>query len=59
MVTDDKYELPMMVCDSIRELSEKTGKTISCLQSLMSHHRRQPDIYKSCRYVRVEIEEET
>ena len=33
VVTADKYELPLMVTDSVRELSKFTGIGINCVYS--------------------------
>lgn len=36
MTTKDKYELPLVVSDSTRELSEKTGVPVNTIRQLMS-----------------------
>lgn len=54
-VTADQYELPELVCDSISELSRKTGFTTSYISSAISKHRR--GLIKKCKFRRVEIEE--
>lgn len=40
LVTKDKYELPIMVCDSPREMAEKLGKSQRAILSALSHHRK-------------------
>lgn len=47
-VTNDKYELPLCVCDSVTELSHKTGYPKSSIHSMLTRHQKG--------WVRVEIE---
>lgn len=54
-VTRDKYELPMAVADSIKELARMIGKEPNRISSSMSHARAKG--YKAT-YVKVEIEDE-
>ncbi len=54
MVQNDKYELPIAVADSIRELAEMTGKPIVTVASSFSRlkdnpQRRKESIYKKVR----------
>ena len=55
VVTSDEYELPLMVCDSARELAEKTGTTknnvISCI------YKQEHGKIKNSRYRRVRNED--
>ncbi len=46
-VTDDKYELPMAVADSVNELAEMTGTTANVIRSSMSKRRKT--------FIRVEV----
>jgi hypothetical protein len=39
-VTKDKYELPVIVADSIEELSEKCDVSVSSIYSAISHSKR-------------------
>ena len=55
MVTRDKYELPLAIADSVRELAEMIGKEPNRISSSMSHAKARG--YKSP-YRRVEIEDE-
>lgn len=34
--TNDKYELPILVTDSVKEMSEKTGRTRSSISTMVS-----------------------
>ena len=37
LVSDDKYELPVIVCDSLDSLAEATGKDKNTIRSAISH----------------------
>jgi len=37
MVSNDKYELPLAVADSVKELAEMTNKTSGTIYSAISH----------------------
>ena len=53
--TQDKYELPIAVADSPKELAEMTGRgTRQTVLSAISHSKNQ----KRSRYHRVEVEDE-
>ena len=56
MVTDDKYELPLCVVDSVKELVEFSGKTYMQICSLMSQHKYGK--IKKATFLSVEVEEE-
>lgn len=56
MVTDDKYELPLCVADSVKELVEFSGKTYMQICSLMSKHKYGK--IKKATFLSVEVEEE-
>lgn len=49
-VTSDKYELPLAVADSKRELAEIQGLSVSAVKSAYS--------LKTKTYVKVEVEDE-
>lgn len=53
-VTQDKYELPVAVADSIAELSKMTGKSATTISSTMYYDRKNG---RQCKYVKVNIEE--
>lgn len=55
LVSSDKYELPLAVADSIRELSALIGVREDAIRSAMSKARKRGN---RCRYVKVVIEEE-
>ena len=38
LVSKDEYELPLAVCDSVYELSKKTGATENTIKSSLSHY---------------------
>ncbi len=39
-VTTDKYELPLAVAESPRELAMMCGTTANCVMSAISHHHK-------------------
>lgn len=45
--TPDKYELPLVVCDSQKELAEKLGTSISNISHLRTRKRRSD---RRCKY---------
>lgn len=54
LVTEDEYELPLMVVESLDELANATGIKKGSVAGAISKSRR----YKTrCKYVRVELEE--
>lgn len=53
-VTKDKYELPLVVADSLSILARKLGVTTNTIHSAMSHSRKRGH---RCRYVKVVIDE--
>lgn len=53
-VTDDKYELPVMVAESQMELASMLGISPNTIASSMSHHRATGGYTP---YRRIEIEE--
>lgn len=50
MVTKDKYELPLLICDTPQELADKAGVKKRSLLSSLSH--------KNKGWARVEVEED-
>lgn len=55
LVSSDKYELPLAVADTTRELSALIGVREDAIRSAMSKARKRGN---RCRYVKVVIEEE-
>lgn len=39
-VTLDKYELPLIICDSARELAAATGTSADVIYSCISHYKK-------------------
>lgn len=54
-VSKDKYQLPVCLADSVGELAIKCGCSQNSIMSAMSHYKA--GRAKSCRFVKVEIEE--
>ncbi len=54
-VTNDEYELPVAVADSIGELAKILGTTNNSISSSMSHYRK--GVTKKTLYKKVIIEE--
>lgn len=55
-VTKDKYELPVMVADSARELAEVHGVTRGSIESSECQYRKGK--LKTCPWRKVEIKED-
>jgi hypothetical protein len=53
LVTQDKYELPLIVADSVGELALKTGQKRNVISSAMSHAKKKG--FKSM-YVKVIVD---
>ena len=56
LVTKDKYELPLIVADSISQLARKLSISPNLIHSAMSNASKKG--YK-CMYVKVECEDES
>lgn len=60
-VTEDKYELPIIVADTLAELARKANTTASAICNTVDYYsKRKNNKWQSkavCRYVKVEIEE--
>lgn len=54
-VTDDKYELPLVVANSAGELAKLTGQKRSSICSAITHANKRGG---RCRYVRVKVDDE-
>lgn len=54
-VTADKYELPLVIADSAKELAEICGTTANSIVSAISHHKKGRTEYST--YVCVQVEE--
>lgn len=54
-VTQDKYELPVAIADTAKELAEIVGTTTNNIVSQCSHYRK--GRLKSSRFRMIEIEE--
>lgn len=52
-VTSDKYELPLVVADSMAELARKTGNKRSSIASAISHAKKKE---RKSKYVKVELD---
>lgn len=55
-VTSDKYELPVAVAESPKELAEMTNVNSSAIRSAI-HHMKEPGRKRS-KYVKLEVEDE-
>lgn len=55
-VTQDKYELPLCVCGSSRELAEKCGITQNAVRAYLRRARLYG--FKYPRYIVIEVEED-
>lgn len=53
LVTRDKYELPLAVAGSCRELAKMLGVTENGIWTLMAHDKKRG---RQCRYIKVRIE---
>lgn len=54
-VTNDKYEFPVIIEESIEELAEKTGKATHTIRSAISHAKMRGG---RCQYHCVEVEDD-
>ena len=54
-VTADKYELPIFVADSVKELSQMCGSSVNTILSTMSHFKYQTSTLRTCPYHKVYI----
>lgn len=55
LVTNDKYELPLVVADSVAELAKLTGQKRSSVASAITHAKKKGF---NSRYVKVDVENE-
>lgn len=55
-VTDDKYEFPIVIADSLTELAEKLGISKQSIKTCMYLFRHGKT--KKCRYVKVEVDDD-
>lgn len=54
-VTEDDYELPLAVADSLVELAEMLGVRANTISAIMSHYKSHDgEHYKPCPYVKIE-----
>ncbi|MBQ0113293.1 MAG: hypothetical protein KBT03_09210 [Bacteroidales bacterium] len=56
LVTTDKYELPLAVCDTAMELARIVGTSENTIYSAVCHFNKNRKI-KTCRYRKVVIDE--
>lgn len=56
MVSNDKYELPVAVADSVEELADIVGRKRNTIESAISRHKNGK--IKKTKFVKVEIDEE-
>ena len=54
-VSKDKYQLPLAVADTQRELAEMCGVKLSTIQAYISHAQTS-EKFRRCPYIRVEWE---
>ena len=61
LVTEDQYELPIIVADTVTELARKANTTASAIcQTMKYYSSRTNNKWQSkavCRYVKIEIDE--
>lgn len=61
LVTEDKYELPVIVADTLAELAKKANTTASAIcQTMKYYSSRTNNKWQSkavCRYVKIEVDE--
>lgn len=57
LVSQDEYELPLIVADSCIELALKVGRSPNSIRTLIRHHSKNMDHRVKCPYIKVEIEE--
>lgn len=57
-VTHDKYELPVAVADSSRELAQICGVKLSSIYSIMSHAKNNYRNYDWSPYRKIRLEED-
>ena len=55
-ITQDKYQLPLAVAGSVRELARMIGVSRNTIASAICHSERQH--WKKSAYVRVEVDDE-
>lgn len=55
LVSQDKYELPLVVASSAGELARKLGKNKNTIESCLCHYEH--GRLKKCPYVRVKIDD--
>ena len=55
LVTKDKYELPLVVADTIRELADKCGVEPITIRSFISHQKSKG---RPSKYIRVDFDDE-
>lgn len=54
-VTRDKFELPVAIADSPKELAKMVGSTANTINSAVNKYER--GVHKTSKYIRVKIEE--
>ena len=58
-VTKDKYELPLAVADSVKELADMCEVTTNSIYSWMSHYKNGTGKERTCPYVKVVIDNDS
>lgn len=53
-VSKDKYELPLVVADSVEELAELCGVKVRSIREYMSHSKKNG---RRCKYIKVKVED--
>ena len=58
LVSQDKYELPLIVAESCNELADKLGITAQGLRNTINYYKNKNDHTGYCPYIKVMIEED-
>ncbi len=55
VVTEDQYELPLYICDSVKEVARISGVKEKTIVTQMWRHDK--GVYKRTKYVKVRLDE--
>lgn len=55
-ITLDKYELPVAVADSVKELAKLRNISADTIYNVMYHSKIKG--FKRCKYIKIELEED-
>ena len=56
-VTNDKYELPVAVAESVGELARMCNTSAGTIYTRMNHFKNGTSNYKTCPYIKVVLDE--